>query len=122
MEACSPLGSPVPGILHARTLEWNSDEIRKRFAAKVGHRLFEVFDGTKEEVPAIEGEIPGTATATESVTESITNAAQETKTQSAVDEFAEAAANVTKTEKPAKKTATKAVAEDDFFDNLEKEA
>lgn len=100
---------------------WDSDEIRRRFAAKVGHRLFDIFDGTKEAVPALKDETPGVATATESVTESITNVAQETAapTKTAADEFAEAAANVAKTTKPTK--AAKAQAEDDFFTNLEKQ-
>lgn len=101
---------------------WNSDEIRKRFAKKVGYRLFEKFDGTPEAVLPLPDEIPGTTEAVASVTESITNAAQETVQTAApeVDVYAEAAANATKTVKPTKAKAGKAVAEDDFFDNLEK--
>lgn len=96
---------------------WNADEIRKRFATKVGHRLFDKFDGTKEEVPTIEGEEPVVQAFTESATTQNT-----TKSTSSVTEDIVTATFDNKA--PAKKTSNKTTAataaqEDDFFSNLE---
>ena len=89
---------------------WSSDEIRKRFAAKIGHRLFDKFDGTKDEVPVIEGEIPGAhAQATQSVTEAIVEASFDTTP----------AATPAPKKAPKKTVAATAAQEDDFFSNLE---
>lgn len=92
---------------------WNADEIRRHFAAKTGHRLFDKFDGTKDEVSVIDGEDNSTfgqqrnATATQtSVVDVITETAEATK---------QSTTQAASTQSPA---AT--ASEDDFFASLAK--
>lgn len=90
---------------------WNADEIRRHFAAKTGHRLFDKFDGTKDEVPVIEGEEgvfvqQNTATAVKTnVADIITETAEATKSTSTVQSVS--------TQSP-----TTTASEDDFFASL----
>lgn len=85
---------------------WNADEIRRHFAAKTGHRLFEKFDGTKDEVPVIAGE---EGVFSQSNTQKTCVADVITKTAEATKQTAQVQPTPTST----------TVNEDDFFASLE---
>lgn len=90
---------------------WNADEIRRHFVAKIGHRLFDKFDGTKDEVPVIEGEDGASVQQT-------TTAAVKTNVADIITETAEATKQAV-VQPVSTQTPTTTASEDDFFASLE---
>lgn len=90
---------------------WNADEIRRHFAAKTGHRLFDKFDGTKDEVPVIEGEDGA-------FVQQNAAAAVKTSVADVITETAEATKQTT-VQPVSTQSPTTTANEDDFFASLE---